>query len=98
MKKIHHVPVHVQVLRFRLAQCVEVAVSMGDVSEERTQGIVNWTDGKLTHQVTPCSQKMDVKSGTLIRNACKDYIQSKGKYSMGCCSGMPFLKMFRNLS
>ncbi|KAH9514112.1 hypothetical protein Btru_030287 [Bulinus truncatus] len=67
-----------QVLKFQLANFLTVCVSVGDLSEQMTVGIVNWTDGGLTHTVTKCSQKIASKAGALMRAACNDYIENKG--------------------
>ncbi|XP_005109168.1 uncharacterized protein LOC101856611 [Aplysia californica] len=67
-----------EVLHFRLANFLEVSVCMGDISEQLTTGIVNWTDGALSHSITECSQNIASKGGTLMRTACKDYLETKG--------------------
>ena len=56
-----------------------VTVSMGDISEQQTSTIVNWTDGDLANNITGCSQSIATRSGTLMRTACLDYIKAKGK-------------------
>ncbi|XP_055863815.1 uncharacterized protein LOC106057471 [Biomphalaria glabrata] len=67
-----------EVLSFKLAGLFAVRISVSDLSEQSTVGIVNWTDGGLTHTVTPCSQKIAAKAGALMRAACSDYIENKG--------------------
>ncbi|CAL1532885.1 unnamed protein product [Lymnaea stagnalis] len=67
-----------QVLNFRLANFLHVCVCMGDIAEQKTSSIVNWTDGELSHIFTPCSKSIAAKAGALMRAGCSDYIEIKG--------------------
>ncbi|GFN96064.1 sedoheptulokinase [Plakobranchus ocellatus] len=67
-----------QVLHAQLAGCLSLSVSLGDLSEASATGLVNWTDGNLTHTVTACSQAVAAKAGALLIAGCADYLTNKG--------------------
>ncbi|BFZ23159.1 hypothetical protein BsWGS_26198 [Bradybaena similaris] len=68
-----------QVLSCRLAGMVDMSVSTGELADQKTAGIVNWTDSALTHTVTCCSRSIAAKAGPLMQTACNDYIGTQGK-------------------
>ncbi|CAG5131750.1 unnamed protein product, partial [Candidula unifasciata] len=66
------------VLNCSLAGAICVSVNVGELGEQKTSGIVNWTDSALTHKVTRCSRSIASKAGALMWASCVDYIENKG--------------------
>lgn len=69
-----------QALNVQLSDKLRVTIALGDISQQTTGGIVNWTDGGLTHSVTQCSKVIAARAGALMRAACNDYIENKGNF------------------
>ena len=73
-----------QALHVQLGDSLEVTVSLGELADHSADGLVNWTDGRLTHSVTECSKAVAARAGALLTAGCADYLENKGRRLPEC--------------
>ncbi|KAK6177554.1 hypothetical protein SNE40_015635 [Patella caerulea] len=86
---------------FSLMESFNMSVTLGDITEQRTEAIVNTTDGQLAH-VGALSRHIAAAAGQQMINECQDFLRRHGRplntmEVMDTCAGGRFNRRVKKI-